>query len=295
MTARPSGPRRRSPTGRKSPPARRSGRAGLHEGSESELIYGVHPIVEALSGGSRRIDRILVAREGGAGLGRLLRQARQAGVPVTHLPRKVLERRAGAGVTHQGVAAVVSAVEYAETESFLARVARSSDAILVGLDRVQDPRNLGAIIRTAAAAGAQGIVLGSEGSVGITPTVAKTSAGAVERIPVVRMARMPAAIRRLREEGGFRAVALDPRADTFWDGPGLLEGRLLIVAGGEGGGLTRGVLQACDERISVPMAEGVESLNVAVTVGVVLFEAIRRRRAAEMTHPVPEPGEPGGP
>jgi len=295
MTARPSGPRRRSPAGRRSPSPRRGGRAEHGEGGESELIYGVHPIVEALSGGSRRIDRILVARESSAGLGRLLREARQAGVPVTHLPRKVLERRAGAGVTHQGVAAVVSAVEYAETESFLARVARSSDAIVVGLDRVQDPRNLGAIIRTAAAAGAEGIVLGSEGSVGMTPTVAKTSAGAVERIPVARMARMPAAIRRLREEGGFRAVALDPRADTFWDGPGVLEGRLLIVAGGEGGGLKRGVLEACDERVSVPMAGGVESLNVAVSVGVVLFEALRRRRAAEMTHPVPEPGEPGGP
>jgi len=129
----------------------------------------------------------------------------------------------------------------------------------------------------------------------MTPTVAKTSAGAVERIPVARVARMPAAIRRLREEGGYRAVALDPRADSFWDEPGLLEGRILIVAGGEGGGLTRGVLEACDGRISVPMARGVQALNVAVSIGVVLFEAVRRRRAAEMAHPAQDPDKLGGP
>jgi 23S rRNA (guanosine2251-2'-O)-methyltransferase len=292
MTGRSSGPPR-PPARRRSSSGRRRGRVEHREGDESELLYGVHPILEALSEGSRRIDRILVAREGGARLGRLLRQARQAGVPVSHLPRKVLERRAGAGVTHQGVAAVVSAVEYAETEAFLAGSDRAPEAILVGLDRVQDPRNLGAIIRTAAAAGAEGILLGSEGSVGMTPTVAKTSAGAVERIPVARVPRLPAAIRRLRREGGFRALALDPRADTSWDEPGL-EGRIVILAGGEGAGLTRGVLQACDGRISVPMARGVQALNVAVSVGVVLFEAVRQRRAAQMTHPAVGPAGSGG-
>jgi 23S rRNA (guanosine2251-2'-O)-methyltransferase len=164
----------------------------------------------------------------------------------------------------------------------------------VGLDRIQDPRNLGAIIRTAAAAGAEGVLLGAEGSVGITPTVAKTSAGAVERIPVARVPRLPATIRRLREEGDYKALALDPRAEGAWDSSDL-SGRILLVAGGEGGGLTRGVVRACDGRISVPMARGVQALNVAVTVGVVLFEAVRQHRAAKMTHPEAGPGEPAGP
>jgi 23S rRNA (guanosine2251-2'-O)-methyltransferase len=266
------------------PRRRRGGRGDRQEGDEAELLYGVHPVLEALSGGSRRIDRILVAREAGPGLGRLLRQARQAGVPVSHLPRKALERRAGAGTTHQGVAAVVSAAEYADTETFFAGIVRRPEAILVGLDRVQDPRNLGAIIRTAAAAGAEGVLLGAEHSVGITPTVAKTSAGALERIPVARVPRLPAAIRRLRRDGGFRALALDPGARSAWDEPDLT-GRVLLVAGGEGGGLTRGVVQACDGRISIPMARKVPALNVAVSVGVVLFEAVRQQRAARMTHP----------
>jgi 23S rRNA (guanosine2251-2'-O)-methyltransferase len=292
MTARSSRPHGRRPVRRQADPGRRGVKVD-RPAEDPELLYGIHPVLEALEEGSRRIDRILVAREGGARLGRLLRSARRAGVPVSHVPRRALERRAGPGAAHQGVAAVVSAVEYAETESFLARAGEASAGLLVGLDRVQDPRNLGAIVRTAAAAGVDGILLGSEASVGMTPTVAKTSAGAVEKVPVARVPRLAAAIRGLRA-AGYRSLALDPRADAAWDRAGL-EGRILIVAGGEGRGLTRGVLEACDGRISVPMAHGVQSLNVAVTVGVVLFEAVRQRRVAKMTHSGGTPDESGGP
>jgi 23S rRNA (guanosine2251-2'-O)-methyltransferase len=243
----------------------------------------VHPVLEALDGRSRQIERVLVARErGGPRLGRVLKRAREAGVPVTRLPRRALDRKAGSGASHQGVAAVVSAARYADTELFLTEMLAKEEALLVALDRVQDPRNLGAILRTAAAAGTDGVILGGDGSVGLTATVAKTAAGCLSILPVVRVTRLATTLRRLCSDGQFRMLALDPDSDQPWDRAELV-GRVVVVAGGEGSGLRRGVLDACDSRISVPMAHGVPSLNVSVCVGVVLFEALRQRRAAKMT------------
>ena len=260
-----------------------TGRRSDARDDPAELIWGVHAVLEALDVRSRNIERVLVARErGGPRLGRILRRARESGVPVTRLPRRVLDRRAGRGASHQGVAAVVSAARYADTEKFLAEVLEREQALLVALDRVQDPRNLGAILRTAAAAGADGVIVGGEGSVGLTATVAKTSAGSLSSLPVVRVPRLAATLQRLCSEGGFRAFALDPGAARPWDRADL-QGRVVVGAGGEGSGLRRAVLEACRDRISVPMAGGVPALNVSVCVGVVLFEAVRQRRTAKMT------------
>jgi 23S rRNA (guanosine2251-2'-O)-methyltransferase len=243
----------------------------------AELLFGVHPVLEALEGTVRSVDRILVAKGRTAKLGRLLRKARETGVPVSYLPLEVLRRKTGMTASHQGVAALVSAVPYADPEELMARAVREPDSLLVALDRVEDPRNLGAVVRTVAAAGAGGVLLGSEGAVGLTATVAKTSAGALERVRVARVSRLAATLKRIRGEG-VRVVGLDPRGSASWDGVDLT-GRIIIVAGGEARGPRRGVLEACDQRVRVPLASGVDSLNVSVAVGVVLFEAVRQRRA----------------
>ena len=260
------------------------------DGDGREVLYGVHPVLEALESGKRRVERVLVAREGGgAGLGRLLRRARETGVPVTHVPRGLLARKAGRGAVHQGVLAVVSAVAYADPEEICRRAA-AQGGVLVVLERVSDPRNLGAVLRTAAAAGAAGVLLGGGESVGLTPVVAKASAGAVERIPVAREVHIGRRIRALKE-AGFRVVALDPAGDVPWDGADLT-GRLVVVAGGEGPGLRPILRQAADTRVSIPLEAGIESMNVSVAVGVVLFEAVRQRRLASrrsLGSSVPDP------
>jgi 23S rRNA (guanosine2251-2'-O)-methyltransferase len=243
---------------------------------QPDVLFGLHPITEALEAGRRTIDRVYVSREsGGHNLGRLLRAARAAGVPVTHLPREVLAKKIGSRGVHQGVAALVAPVAYASADALCEEAAQDRSGLLVVLDGIEDPRNLGAIIRTAAAAGACGILLGTEETVGLTPAVAKTAAGALERIPV---AREPKLVRRLTglKSRGFRVAALDGRSERRWDRE-TYAGRMVVVAGGEARGLKRGLLGVADAIVALPLARGVESLNVSVAVGAVLYEIVRQR------------------
>lgn len=249
------------------------------EGDSGERIYGLHPVLEAIEAGKRGIDRIFVSREGGGhALGRLLRAAREAGIPVTHLPRPMLEKKAGKRAVHQGVAAIVSPLAYADPEALCREAPRPE--LLLALDGVEDPRNLGAALRSAAAAGVGGVLLGTEATVGLTPSALKTSAGAAERIAVAREPRLPRRLRALADRG-VRPVALDPRGDARWD---EIDWTLptIVVAGGERAGLRRGILDACHARVAIPLAEGVESLNVSVAVAVVLYEAVRQRGRKSM-------------
>ncbi|HEX5044422.1 MAG TPA: RNA methyltransferase [Candidatus Polarisedimenticolaceae bacterium] len=244
-----------------------------------ELLYGVHPVLEALTTRLRSVERLFVAREGTAGpAGRLLRLARRAGIPVSHVPRAVLARRLGRNAVHQGIAAAVAPLPYADPESVCAAAAADPAGVLLLLDRVTDPRNLGAILRTAAAAGVHGVLLG-EGSVGLTPAALKTSAGVAGHLPVAREPK-PAARLEALGRAGFRCLALDPRGAVPWDRADL-SGRLLLVIGGEGPGLRPGLATRAEHRLAIPLAPGVESLNVSVSVGVILFEAVRQRRAIE--------------
>lgn len=245
-----------------------------------EFLYGVHAVLEAIESGRRTIERIWVAREGGAAsAGRLLRAAREAGIPITHLPREILARKVGRRAVHQGIVAAVSAVPYAEPETIAQAAEGDPEAIVLVADGIEDPRNLGAILRTAAAVGCAGVFLAGEGTVGLTAAAAKTAAGAAERIPVAREPRIRRRLERLKE-AGFRVVALDPRGDDPWDAPGL-EGPLVVVAGSESRGPSRTVFSASDRRVAIPLRGGVESLNVSVAVGVLLFEAVRQRRATK--------------
>jgi 23S rRNA (guanosine2251-2'-O)-methyltransferase len=163
--------------------------------------------------------------------------------------------------------------------------ARQADApcVLV-IDGVEDPGNLGAVLRSAAAAGVHGILLGRDGTVGVTPVAIKASAGTAGKVPIAREGRLPARLEALAE-AGFRVVALDPRGDRPWNRVDLT-GPVAIVAGGEGRGLRPGILRKCTDRIAIPLAAGVESLNVSVATGVVLFEVVRQRSGGE------KPGEP---
>jgi 23S rRNA (guanosine2251-2'-O)-methyltransferase len=246
----------------------------------SEVLFGLHPVLEAIESGKRTIDRVLVAREGGGhNLGRLLRAAREAGIPVTHLPKEILAKKAGRRSVHQGVAALVSPVPYRSSDELCSEAARGGSGLLIALDGVQDPRNLGAVIRTAAAAGAHGVLLGTEDTVGITSATAKTAAGALERIGVAREPKMGRRLDDLKARG-FQVVGLDVRGGIRWDRVSY-RGPVVLVAGGESRGLRRGLLEAADARVALPVAPGVESLNVSVAVGVVLYEVVRQRANPE--------------
>ncbi len=240
------------------------------------MVYGVHPVMELLESRGPEVERVFVARGRHAGLGRLLRLARESGVPISHLAREVLARKVGKQALHQGVAAQVAPVPYADAGELCAKAEADPSAVLVLVDRVVDPRNLGAILRTSAAAGVTGVLLAAEATVGVTALVCKAAAGATERIPVARDAKPAKRIEALRRSG-FAAVALDPAGDTAWHAE-RLSGQVIFVAGGEAGGARPAVLRACDRRLAIPLAGGVESLNVAVALGVLLFEAVRQRR-----------------
>lgn len=236
-------------------------------------IYGVLPVLEALRAGSRRIDRIVVADGVRSDrLRELLEAARRADVPVRREPRVTLDRITR-NANHQGVVAVTSAASYADAGDLLAQV--SPETIFVLLDGVEDPHNLGAIIRTAEGAGVSALIVPERRSVHLTGVVAKTSAGAIEHLPVARVTNLASFIEELKKRNVWVVgVESSGRMNyTEFD----YRGAIALVFGGEGHGLHRLVRERCDVVVRVPMRGKVTSLNVSVATGVVLFEALRRR------------------
>jgi len=266
-------------------PARRTSAHVCESPSPAEIVFGTHPVRELLEARLREVERVYVLRERSKALGRILRSAREAGVPVSYVDRQAFARKLGARVVHQGIAAVVTPVPYAEADEVARRAVAEAAGLVVLVDRVEDAGNLGAIVRTAAAAGASGVLLCVEGTTGLSAGVARASAGAVERIPVAREPRPTWRIARLRE-AGFRSIVLDPRGEVAWDGLDL-KGPLVVVAGGEARGPRPGIRDACEFRAAIPLAAGIESLNVAVATGVLLFEAVRQRRRPSLANPGP--------
>ncbi len=236
-------------------------------------IYGVLPVLEALRAGGRRIDRIVVA-EGArdARLRDVIEAARRARVPVRREPRVALDRLTH-NANHQGVIAVTSAVKYADADELLNRI--TPDTIFILLDGVEDPHNLGAIIRTAECGGASAVIVPDRRAAHVTDAVAKTSAGAVEHLPVARVTNLASFIGELKKREVW-VVGVESSGEiayTAFD----YRGALALVFGGEGSGLHRLVRERCDVIVSIPMHGKVTSLNVSVAVGVVLFEAVRQR------------------
>jgi 23S rRNA (guanosine2251-2'-O)-methyltransferase len=172
----------------------------------------------------------------------------------------------------------VSSIPYADADPLCRAAGERPDGLLLLVDGVTDPGNLGAILRTAAAAGAAGVILAAEATAGLSPAVAKASAGAVERIPVARESKLAQRLGALKTRG-FHAIGLHTRGRRSWDSVDL-RGRLAVVLGAEGRGLRPSLARECDIRVAIPLCGTVESLNVAVAAGVLLFEAVRQRREA---------------
>ncbi len=232
------------------------------------ILSGIHPVAEALRAG-RALDRLLIAQgAGGPRLQEIIDLARQAGVPVRFEQRAALDRLAGSSA-HQGVVALGAAQKYAGLD------AAPSQGILVILDGVEDPHNLGAIIRTAHAAGASGVVIPERRAAGLTDVVAKAAAGALEHLPVIRVINVNRALEDLKKRG-YWIYGLDERGAEAYDRVNFTEPTALVL-GGEGKGLHEQVRKHCDVLVRIPMAGRISSLNVSVAAGIVLFEWKRRR------------------
>lgn len=241
-------------------------------------LSGVHAVREALESG-RALERILIAKgRHGDRMEDIVRRARERGVPVRFEERSQLDRLAGTP-QHQGIVALAAAKQALGLEDIVARATEKKDraGLLVLVDGVEDPHNLGAVIRSALAAGADGVVMPERRAAGLGDTVARASAGALEHLPVARVVNMARAMEELKE-AGYWLVGLDERAPKNFTEIDLT-GAVGLVLGGEGGGLHELVRKRCDFLAAIPTTGPVRSLNVSVAAGIVLFEAVRQRLA----------------
>jgi 23S rRNA (guanosine2251-2'-O)-methyltransferase len=241
------------------------------------IIFGVNPVLETLRARPDRIEKIFLA-EGAVKekiVGELLSRAKDAGVKVERVDRERLGHLAE-GEVHQGVVAEVREFEYVGVDQLVAKSKKATHAgLIVLLDGIQDPHNLGAIIRSAHAFGAHGIVIMKDRAVGVTGVVVKASAGAVAHTPVARVTNLSRTLEELKE-AGFWSVAADPGGtQDAWSAK--LDGPLAVVVGAEGAGVRQGVLGHCDFRVRIPMVGQVASLNASVSAAVLLYEIARQR------------------
>jgi 23S rRNA (guanosine2251-2'-O)-methyltransferase len=240
-------------------------------------IYGINAVTEGLKAKGRAFQWVGVAKERhDIRLQRVIEESRKIGVQVRFVPRAELDRMAGHN-GHQGVVAVTSAKQYNDLDDVIA-AKRATHSLLVVLDGVEDPHNLGAILRTADAAGADGVVIPERRAAGVTGTVAKSSAGASAHLPIARVTNIARTLEDLKAKNIW-VVGLDERGDQSYDS---LDYNMdcAIVLGAEGKGLHDLVARKCDFLVSIPMLGKVPSLNVSVAGGVVLYEVVRQRRKA---------------
>ncbi|MDX6326886.1 MAG: rRNA (guanosine2251-2-O)-methyltransferase [Nocardioidaceae bacterium] len=245
---------------------------------DTEWVAGRNSVVEALRA-SMPVTAVYVA-EGAERDGRLreaFRITADRGIAVLEVSRGELDRLTG-GAVHQGLAAKVPAYEYAHADDLLDRAAESGvPPLIVALDSVTDPRNLGAVVRSAAGFGAHGVVVPERRAAGMTASAWKTSAGAAARVPVAQTVNL---VRQLKayQEAGCMVVGLAADGDVSLPALDLADGPLVVVVGSEGSGLSRLVAQTCDQLVSIPMTSSLESLNAGVAAGVALY-AIAQQRA----------------
>ena len=241
------------------------------------VVYGLNPVRELLRAATAEVSELWLAAGGSRGVAfaELERLARAAGAKVRSAPRQKLDRLAATD-RHQGVVAVVADFRYAELDDLLARASASGrPPLLVVLDGVEDPHNLGAIIRSAHALGAHGVVIPKDRAVGVTPAVAKASAGAVERCPVARVTNVAQTVEALKEAGIWSiALAADGERPL---GAVDLKGAIALVLGSEGEGLRPLVRRTCDLSARIPMKGELDSLSVSASAAVALYEAARQR------------------
>lgn len=261
-----------------------------------EIIYGRNAVTEALKAflqnsgnkNNKTFSKIYLA-EGLDGKGKeagpmgeiakLLANPVLRGVPVTYLPRIQLDKLTN-GANHQGVAAEVTPYRYADFNDFLELARTKEDCLFLMLDYLQDPQNLGTLLRSAEATGVDGIILPERRAAGVTPAVRNSSSGAVEWVPVAQVVNLPRAIEQLKEVGVWVAGLEDePKASPY--DKANYSGKLMVIVGAEGPGLGRLVREKCDFFVKLPMLGHIVSLNAAVAGSITLYEILRQRRATK--------------
>jgi len=243
----------------------------------SAIIFGVLPVLEALRADTRRIDKVLIA-DGAKEhrLSEIVDLCREHSIAWNRVPRDTFAKHLDPKANHQGVLALTAASAYVEADDILKNAGETP--LLLILDGVEDPRNLGAILRVAECAAVDGVIIPERRAVGLTETVAKSSAGAIEYVKVAKTVNLNRFIEKLKEQNiwvvGTSMDAEMEYSDWDWTRPSAL------VLGGEGSGLHRLVAENCDVLVKIPMYGKIDSLNVSVAAGVILFEA-RRQRARD--------------
>jgi 23S rRNA (guanosine2251-2'-O)-methyltransferase len=256
-----------------------------------DLICGINPVLEALAAGTRHFDRLLIVKGlRNQRVSEAIARASQTGIPLRFEARETLDRMAG-GLQHQGIMAVVSAKPVIDMETLLAEA--RDPALVVVLDGVEDPRNLGAIVRTAEAAGADGVLLPERHSAGLSETVSRASAGGLEHVKVARIGNVAQALEALKARGIW-VVGFDSAGRERWDAVDYRR-PVALVLGGEGKGMRRLVREHCDHLVSLPLFGHVGSLNVSVAAGIALYEVIRQRGSVPShVRPIPIPAAHDG-
>jgi 23S rRNA (guanosine2251-2'-O)-methyltransferase len=241
--------------------------------ANNSVVYGVLPVLEALRADNRRVDKVLVA-DGSheKRLSEIIELCRSRSIAWSRVPRDNFAKHLDSGVNHQGVLAFTASADYVATGEILDA---AENALIVVLDGVEDPRNLGAILRVAECAGVDGVIIPERRAVGLTDTVAKSSAGAIEYVKVAKAGNLNRLIEDLKKKNiwvvGTSVDTEMSYTDWDWTRPSAL------VLGGEGSGLHRLVAENCDVLVKIPMYGKIDSLNVSVAAGVILFEARRQR------------------
>ncbi len=259
---------------------RKYGGAPKNAPQSDDNIYGRNPVLEALESG-RSIDKIFIQDGINAPvIGRIRNLAKSRGVTYSFTDKRRLDRMTG-GENHQGVVAVGAAHAYSSVEDILDRAKENGEEpFIVICEGLTDPHNLGAVIRTADAAGCHGVIIPKNRSVQLSSTVAKVAAGAIEHIPVAKVVNIAQTVEKLKKEGLW-IVGTDLSA-TMTHYECDMAGAIGVVIGSEGEGISRIVRESCDFLVKIPIKGGAESLNASVAAGVVLYEALRQRSNVEI-------------
>lgn len=250
-----------------------------------DLLYGVHSVEEAIRAGKRRFDHVMVARERQDDrLAKLVAMCKEAGIRVRQESREQLTEIAQT-TAHQGVVARVKGREILSLEDLFEPETPGAARLLLALDGVEDPQNLGALLRVADGAGVDGVVLTERRAAPLSPVAVKASAGASEHIRIARVVNLVRSLEELKKQNIW-VIGLDERGECDYDEFDLT-GNCVLVLGREGAGLHELVRRTCDHMLRIPMSGGVSSLNVSTAGAVVLYEAARQRRAAALSDALP--------
>ena len=254
-------------------PERQQSEKALDDAPAANVIIGRNPLMEALKN-DREIEKILIGKGAEGSVAKIVAMAKDKGIPLYQSDKQTLER-IGCGRPHQGVIAYASAYHYSTMEDVYAKAAAKDEVpFVIILDNLEDPHNLGAIMRTAECAGAHGVIIPKRRSCGLTEVVAKSSAGAIEYMPCVKVSNIGQTIDQLKEEG-FWIAACDMGGTAYYKQD--LTGKLAIVIGSEGFGISQLVRKKCDFVVSMPMVGEITSLNASNAAAVLMYEVRRQR------------------